>query len=188
MPGMNPLFNQYEVELDSIELPDAAVIGRIGGGVGMALEWMSHGRVAIAARAVGLSRWALGVARRHAHDRVVSGARLDDKQHIREFIVRSHVKIEAARALVGAAAAALDEGRLAAREAAVAKLYATESACEVIDDAIQVLGGRGWLTEYRLAEAYGEARMFRLVDGASEVLKESIFHLLPAGTVPGGSA
>lgn len=183
LPGMNPRLNPYEVEIDSIEVTDEAVIGgpgRIGGGTGMALEWMAHGRVAIAARAVGLSRWALGVARRHAHDRIVDGASLSEKQYIREFIVRSQVKVEAARSLVRTAAAALDDGQLGAREAAVAKLFATESACEVIDDAIQVLGGRGWLAEYGLIQAYGEARMFRLVDGASELMKETIFHLLPA--------
>jgi acyl-CoA dehydrogenase len=190
LPGMNPLADQYEVELAGIDLTDAAVLGgpaRVGGATGMALEWMAHGRIAIAARAVGLSRWALGVARRHAHARTIAGTRLSEHQYIREFIVGSYVKIEAARCLVRQAAAAVDSGRLAAREAATAKLYATESACEVIDDAIQVLGGRGWLTEYGLDWAYAEARMFRLVDGASEVMKETIFHLLPAGDGTGTS-
>lgn len=182
LPGMNPLADQYEVELADIELTDAAILGgpaRMGGASGMALEWMAHGRIAIAARAVGLSRWALGVARRHAHTRVIAGTRLSEHQYTREHIVSSYVKIEAARCLVHQAAAAVDSGCLAAREAATAKLYATESACEVIDDAIQVMGGRGWLTEYGLDRAYAEARMFRLVDGASEVMKETIFHLLP---------
>lgn len=190
LPGMNPLADQYEVELDSIDVTDAAVIGgprRVGGATGMALEWMAHGRVAIAARAVGLSRWALAVARRHAAARTIGGTRLDERQYIREFIVRSHVKIESARCLVQQAATAIDGGRLAARQAAMAKLSATEAACEVVDDAIQVLGGRGWLSEYGLEKAYADARMFRLVDGASEVMKETIFHLLPPVAPRGGS-
>jgi alkylation response protein AidB-like acyl-CoA dehydrogenase len=182
LPGMDPLYTQYEVELDSIELTDASVVGgadRVGGAAGVASEWLPYGRVCLAARAVGLGRWALNVAREHADERVVFGSKLSDKQYIREFIVRSDVKVEAARALVHKAATALDKGRLAVREAAMAKLYATESACEIIDDAMQVLGGRGWLTEFGLERAYREARLLRIVDGTSEMLKETLFHMPP---------
>jgi alkylation response protein AidB-like acyl-CoA dehydrogenase len=182
LPGMDPLYTQYEVELDSVELNDAAIVGgadRVGGAAGVASEWLPYGRVCLAARAVGLGRWALNVARKHADARVVFGAKLSEKQYIREFIVRSDIKIEAARALLAKAAAALDEGRLAVREAAMAKVCATESACEVIDDAMQVLGGRGWLVEYGLERAYREARLLRIVDGTSEMLKETLFHMPP---------
>jgi alkylation response protein AidB-like acyl-CoA dehydrogenase len=182
LPGMDPLLNQYEVELDSIELTDSAIVGgpgKVGGATGMALERMAYGRVAFAARAVGLSRWALSVAQKYADERMIGGERLSEKQYIREFIVGSYVRIEAARNLVRQAATALDAGQLAIREAALAKLYATESACKVIDDAMQVLGGRGWLSAYGLEQAYREARVFRLVDGSTEVLKETIFHLMP---------
>ncbi|WP_067460926.1 acyl-CoA dehydrogenase family protein [Actinomadura macra] len=187
LPGMDHRYDQYEVELDAVRVGDEAVLGgaaQIGGATGMAGERLTHGRVCLAARAVGLGGWALGVARRHAARRTVGGVRLADKQYIREFLVRSDVKLTAARALVRQAAADLDRHRLAMREAAMAKLWATESACEVIDDAMQVLGGRGWLSEYGLEQAYREARLFRIVDGTSEVLKETIFHL-PGGE--GGS-
>lgn len=189
LPGMDPLYEQYEIELDSVELTDAAVLGgpgQVGEAIGMAVEWLPYGRVSLAARAIGLSRWALGVARKHADERVIAGAKLSEKQYVRELIVRSDVKIEAARGLVRQAATALDEGRIAVREAAMAKLYATESACEVIDDAMQVLGGRGWLTEYGLERVYREARVFRMVDGASELLKETIFHVPPASRAEWG--
>lgn len=180
MPGMDPNYHAFHVELDSIALPDSAIIGgpgQIGGAIGQATEHMAHGRLVMAARAVGLSRWALTVARRHAATRRMAGGRLDDKQYVREFLVRSDVKITAARALVREAADALDKGQVGVREAAVAKLFATESACEVIDDAMQVLGARGWLSEYGLEQIYRESRAFRIADGASEVLKETIFHL-----------
>jgi alkylation response protein AidB-like acyl-CoA dehydrogenase len=180
---MDPLLNQYEVELESIGVTDSAIIGgpgRIGGATGMTIERSAYGRIGFAARALGLSRWALNVARRFAAQRTVGGVRLSEKQYIREFIVRSYLKIETSRSLVERAAAALDDGRLAVEEAALAKLHATESACEVIDDAMQVLGGRGWLSEYGLEQAYREARSLRIVDGTSEVLKETIFHLMPA--------
>lgn len=183
LPGMEPGYDPYEVELDGIEVGEEAVLGgpgQIGGANGMAIEWLPYGRVSLAARAIGLARWALGVARAHASQRRIAGGRLSDKQYIREFIVRSDVKIEASRALIRQAARALDEGGIAVREAAIAKLHATESACEVIDDAMQTLGGRGWLQEYGLERAYREARVFRMVDGASELLKETIFH------IPGG--
>jgi acyl-CoA dehydrogenase len=180
LPGMDVYADQYEVELDGIELGDEAVVGgleRVGGAAGLASEWLPYGRLSLAARAVGLSRFAFDVACRHAHDRRVFGTRLSDKQFIREFIVRSDVKLEAARCLVRQAAEAIDEGRMGVREAAIAKLYASESACEVVDDAMQVLGGRGWLTEYGLEQVYREVRLLRFVDGTSEMLKETIFHL-----------
>ncbi|MFD7507750.1 acyl-CoA dehydrogenase family protein [Streptomyces sp. NPDC059853] len=182
LPGMDEQYHQYEIELDSVVLSEAAVLGgpgKIGSATGMATQWLPYGRVNIAARSVGLSRWALGVARQHAAERVIGSGKLSDKQYIREFIVRSHVKIEAARLLVRQAAMALDKGEIGVRQAAVAKLYATESACEVIDDAMQTLGGRGWLREFGLEQAYREARVSRMVDGASELLKETVFHLLP---------
>lgn len=180
--GMDPDYKQYEIELDSLELPDSAVVGgvdRVGTAVGLATEMLPHGRLNIAARAVGLARWALDVARVHADRRLVDGVKLSEKQYIREFLVRSYIKIETSRLLVKQAASELDEGRIAVREAAMAKLHATESACEVIDDAMQTLGGRGWLTEFGLERAYREARVFRMVDGSSELLKDSVFHLMP---------
>jgi alkylation response protein AidB-like acyl-CoA dehydrogenase len=191
MPGMDPYADQYEVELDGLELDDNAVLGgleRVGGAAGLASEWLSYGRISLAARAVGMSRYSFDVARRHAADRRLAGTRLNQKQYIREFIVRSDVKLEAARCLLRLAADAIDDGRLAVREAAMAKLYATEAACEIVDDAMQVLGGRGWLTEYGLEQIYREARLLRIVDGTSELLKETIFHLPPSRPRPRISA
>lgn len=182
LPGMDPDYRQYEIELDSLELPESAVvggIGQVGTAMGLAMETLPHGRLNIAARAVGLARWALDVARVHADQRLISGVKLSEKQYIREFLVRSYIKIETSRLLVEQAASALDQGRIAVREAAMAKLQATESACEVIDDAMQTLGGRGWLTEFGLERVYREARVFRMADGSSELLKESVFHLMP---------
>lgn len=189
LPGMDPGYHAFEVELDGVRVGDDAVVGgpgQVGAGIGKASEGMAYGRLAMAARAVGLARYALDVARRHAAGRRIGGGRLDDKQYIREFLVRSDVKIEAARALVRQAADALDDGYAAVREAAVAKLFATESACQVIDDAMQVLGGRGWLEEFGLESVYREARAFRIADGASELLKETIFYL-PPSALPEGS-
>jgi alkylation response protein AidB-like acyl-CoA dehydrogenase len=188
LPGMDPNYHTFEVELDGIRVGDDAVvggIGQVGTGIGRASEGMAYGRLAVAARAAGLSRYALGVARRYAATRKIGGGRLDDKQYIREFLVRSDVKVEAARALVRQAADALDDGYAAVREAAVAKLFATESACQVIDDAMQVLGGRGWLEEFGLESIYREARTFRIADGASELLKETIFYLPPSAASDG---
>lgn len=183
LPGMHPGYQQYEVELAGVEVPDSAVLGGaalVGHGLAAAVEWLPYGRLGIAARAVGLATWALRIARGHARTRQLDGAPLENKQHIREFLVRSHVRIVASRALVAQAAEALDAGRIATLEAAVAKLHATETACAVIDDSMQVLGGRGWLAEFGLEAAYREARLFRVIDGTSEVQKETIFNLLPS--------
>jgi acyl-CoA dehydrogenase len=190
LPGMDPHYLAYDVVLDGIEVDADAVIGgpgSVGGAIGKVSEWMAFGRLAMAARAVGLSRYAWGIARDYARQRHVAGGRLSDKQYIREFLVRSDVKIEASRSLVRQAAQALDDGRVAVREAAIAKLHATESACEIIDDAIQTLGARGWLSEYGLEQTYREARAFRIADGSSEVLKETIFHLPPEAAAHGGA-
>jgi alkylation response protein AidB-like acyl-CoA dehydrogenase len=177
---MEPDYQQFEVELDGVELDGDAVVGGpagIGAAFGLAGDWLPYGRIALAARAVGLGEWALGVARRYAAGRELGGGRLDDKQYVREMLVRSDVDLTASWLLVREAAAALDANRVAVRETAVAKLHATETACRVVDNAIQVLGGRGWLSEYGLERAYREARLFRIVDGASELLKETIFTL-----------
>jgi alkylation response protein AidB-like acyl-CoA dehydrogenase len=180
--GMDPGYRAYEVFLEDIELTDDDIVGgpaEIGGAIGQVTEHMAYGRIAMAARAVGLAAFALDTARGYADRRISAGGKLSEKQYVREFIVSSDVKVEAARALVRQAADALDEGRVAARDAAIAKLFATESACEVVDAAIQTLGARGWLTEYGLERVYREVRGFRIADGASEVLKETIFFLPP---------
>lgn len=166
----------------SCRVPASALIGEPGRGLRVALGTLDVFRSTVGAAALGMARRAFDEAARHAKKRQISGRPLADLQMTQARLADMAVAVDASALLVYRAAWTRDSGApRVTREAAMAKLFATESAQRVIDDAVQLLGGRGVLADTPVERLYREVRALRIYEGTSEVQK-----LVIAGQLLGG--
>ncbi|SPH18403.1 putative acyl-CoA dehydrogenase fadE25 [Defluviimonas aquaemixtae] len=157
------------LKLDGVALPEAALIGEPGGGFKVAMTVLDHFRPTVGAAALGFARRALDAAVERARRPRPSGL-LADYQMVQGHVADMSLKIDAAALLVYRAAWAKDRGAARiSREAAMAKLYATEAAQEVVDMAVQLHGGDGVRTGIAVERLYREIRALRIYEGASDV-------------------
>ena len=160
------------LRLTDVRLPDAALIGEPGAGFRIAMTVLDHFRPTVGAAALGFARRALIEAVARVTSRHRFGAPLADLQMVQSHIADMALKIDAAALLVYRAAWAKDQGApRITREAAMAKLYATEAAQEVIDAAVQLHGGDGVRVGSTVESLYREVRALRIYEGASDVQK-----------------
>jgi len=159
------------LRFDNCLVPPEAVIGERGAGMRVALATLDIFRPSVGAAALGLARRALGESLARATARPMFGAHLADLQLIQAKIAQMALKIDAAALLVYRAAWVRDCGGQAriTREAAMAKLFATEAAQEIIDDAVQIWGAAGLVSGAVVENLYREIRAMRIYEGASEV-------------------
>jgi acyl-CoA dehydrogenase len=160
------------IRFDGCRIPAANLIGRPGDGFKIAMSSLDVFRSTVAAAALGFARRALDEAAARAKTRVAFGKPIADFQLIQEKIADMAVKIDAAALLVYRSAWTKDttKGRVT-REAAIAKLYATEAAQEVIDQAVQIFGGQGVVAGNVVERLYREIRALRIYEGTSEIQK-----------------
>jgi acyl-CoA dehydrogenase len=161
------------LRFDNCHVSPEAVIGERGAGMRVALATLDIFRPSVGAAALGLARRALGESLARAADRPMFGARLGDLQLIQAKIAGMATKIDAAALLVYRAAWMRDcagQARIT-REAAMAKLFATDAAQEIIDDAVQIWGAAGLVSGAVVENLYREIRAMRIYEGASEVQK-----------------
>jgi len=164
--GFKPLATN-EISLDAVRIPAAA---RLGGESGFDVGRMIDlGRVGIASLAVGLARGAFEFARDYAKERTAFGAPIAQKQAIAFLLARMAIEIDASRLLTWEAAAKLDRGEDATREAYLAKRYAARAALQIADDAVQVLGGHGYIRDFPVELWFRNARGFAAFDGMTIV-------------------
>ncbi|MEH3118908.1 MAG: acyl-CoA dehydrogenase family protein [Methylorubrum populi] len=154
---------------EGLELPDDAVLGRIGGGYRTALANLEVGRIGIAAQCVGMAQGALDIAVAYAKERRSFGSPIIAHQAVGFRLADLAARLEAARQLVLHAAALKDAGRPCLREASMAKLVASETAEAVCSGAIQTLGGYGYLEEYGVAKIYRDVRVCQIYEGTSDI-------------------
>lgn len=160
------------LSFDDCRLPEEALIGKPGAGFAMAMANLDIFRPTVAAAALGMGYRALDEATRRAKARHLFGAPLADLQLTQAALADSVAELEAAALLVLRAAWAKDRGKpRITREAAIAKMVATEHAQKVIDRAIQVFGGLGVKKGEKVEELYREIRALRIYEGATEVQK-----------------
>jgi alkylation response protein AidB-like acyl-CoA dehydrogenase len=145
------------------------LIGRQGRGFLIATEKFEWGRLGVAACAVGLAQAAVDYAARYARSREQFGQPIIGFQGVGFMLADMATSVAAARALVRAAAARRDRGDSYAVEGAKAKLFATETAMRVTTDAVQVLGGYGYIDEHPVERWMREAKMLQLVEGTSQM-------------------
>lgn len=160
------------LKLDEVELPDAALIGRPGEGFKIAMSVLDVFRSTVGAAALGFARRALDEALARVKSRQIGGAPMADLQLVQGHIAEMALEIDAAALLVYRAAWTKDSGAArVSREAAMAKLQATEAAQRVIDAAVQLHGGDGVRHGFAVESLYREIRALRIYEGASDVQK-----------------
>jgi len=157
------------VTLDDCFVPESARLGREGQGFVIALSGLDGGRVGIAALAVGIARAAFEAARDYAAQRAAFGQPIHQFQAVGFSLADMLTQIEAARFMTLRAAWLKDRGFRHTREAAMAKLFASEMAAKVTHDAIQVLGGYGYTKDYPVERYFRDARVTEIYEGTSEI-------------------
>ncbi|MDX1343807.1 MAG: acyl-CoA dehydrogenase family protein [Reinekea sp.] len=160
-----------QLVFNDIELPADALLGAEGQGYAIALGNLEGGRIGIAAQCVGMAQAAFDVAAAYANERESFGDTLMHHQAVGFRLAEMDTQIEAARQLVWHAARLKDEGRKALREAAMAKLFASEMAERVVSEAMQTLGGYGYLTDFPIEQIYRDVRVARIYEGTSDIQK-----------------
>ena len=152
-----------------LRVPVAARIGEEGKGFGIALRTLDHGRLGLAAHAVGAAQHLLDASVAYAKAREQFGAPIAVHQAIQWMLADAAIGIHAARLMVRDAAARSDRGERITDRAAMAKLFATEHLGRVADAAVQIHGGMGYMRELWIERAYRDARIYRIYEGTSEI-------------------
>jgi butyryl-CoA dehydrogenase len=158
-----------QIVFEDMALDADLMLGRAGEGYKIALANLEGGRIGIAAQSVGMARAAFTAARRYARDREAFGVKIIEHQAVAFRLVDMSVKIEAARHLVLHAAALRDAGQACLKEAATAKLFASEMAETVCSAAIQIHGGYGYLADFPVERIYRDVRVCQIYEGTSDI-------------------
>ena len=164
----------YEMHFDNVRVPVADRIGAEGEGFRLAADFLVRTRIPYAAGPIGIAQRALHIAIDWARRRETFGVRLADRQAVQWMVVDSEIALRSARLLTWQAAWKADRGEDVRIEASIAKIQATETAFEVVDRCIQILGGVGLAREMPLERWLRDLRVKRLGEGASEVQKMMI--------------
>jgi acyl-CoA dehydrogenase len=171
---MSPYQNPAELTFEGVEVSEANILGKEGFGFYSAVKGINGARLQIAGSALGIAQMFLDRSLEYANDRVAFEQPIGKNQFVQGMIVDSYAELEMARLLVYQCAEAIDEGADGRREAALAKLVATEMVGRVADRAIQVHGGNGFMTELGLEPWYRDVRAMRLYEGTSEILRANV--------------
>ncbi|WP_436909870.1 acyl-CoA dehydrogenase family protein [Halosimplex marinum] len=163
-----------ELRFDEMEVPADRRLGEEGEGFVQALKTLNGGRITIAARSIGLAQAALDDALAYARDREQFDQPISEFQAIQHKLADMDTKIRAARYLMHAAADRKMRGERYVKEAAQAKLYASEMAREVCNEAIQIHGGYGYTRDFAVERYYRDAKLSEIYEGTSEVLRNTI--------------
>jgi len=158
-----------QIVLEDCRLPADHMLGEEGQGYRIALSNLEGGRIGIAAQAVGMARSAYEQARAYALERTAMGKPIAEHQAVAFRLADMATRIESARQLVLHAAALRDAGRPCLKEAAMAKLQASEMAEAVCSDAIQIHGGYGYLEDYPVERIYRDVRVCQIYEGTSDI-------------------
>ncbi|MFK4226059.1 acyl-CoA dehydrogenase family protein [Streptomyces sp. NPDC019890] len=158
-----------QLHFDGVRVPDSRRIGDEGQGFAIALSALDSGRLGIAACAIGVAQAALDEAVSYATGREQFGRPIADFQGLRFMLADMATRIEAGRALYLAAARLRDAGRPFSRQAAMAKLFCTDTAMSVTTDAVQVLGGYGYTLDFPVERYMREAKVLQIVEGTNQI-------------------
>ncbi|OGQ21624.1 MAG: acyl-CoA dehydrogenase [Deltaproteobacteria bacterium RBG_16_71_12] len=154
---------------EGCRIPKANLLGEPGAGFKIARGTLDGGRIGIAAQALGIAQAALETAVAYAKERKAFGEPIAKLQAIQFKLADMAMRLEAARLLTWRAATLKDQGAKYTKEAAMAKLAASETSTFVAHQAIQVLGGNGYVTEYPVERHYRDARITEIYEGTSEI-------------------
>ncbi len=161
--------NTCELVFEDCEVPEENVMGPVGGGVGVLMSGLDYERAVLAAGAIGLCQAALEVVVPYVHDRKQFGRPIGEFQLMQAKLADMYVKTNAARAYIYAVAKACDAGKTTRKDAAGAILFAADVAVEVTMEAIQALGGNGYIMDYPTGRLARDAKLYQIGAGTNEI-------------------
>jgi len=158
-----------QIVFENCRVPAANLIGEEGEGYKIALSSLEGGRIGIAAQSIGMARAAFEAALKYAKERTAFGKPIFEHQAVNFRLADMATQIEAARSLVLHAAELRDAGQPCLKEAAMAKLFASEMAERVCSDAIQIHGGYGYVADFPVERIYRDVRVTQIYEGTSDI-------------------
>jgi butyryl-CoA dehydrogenase len=158
-----------QILFEDCHVPAANLIGDEGAGYKIALSGLEGGRIGIAAQSLGMARAAYEAALKYARERVAFGQPIFDHQAVQFRLADMATQLEAARQLIHHAAALKDVGEPCLKQAAMAKLFASEMAERVCSDAIQIHGGYGYVADFPVERIYRDVRVCQIYEGTSDI-------------------
>jgi hypothetical protein len=158
-----------QILLEDCRVPAANLIGDEGAGYKIALSGLEGGRIGIASQSLGMARAAYEAALAYAKERVAFGKPIYEHQAVQFRLADMATQLEAARQLIHHAARLKDAGRPCLKEAAMAKLFASEMAERVCSDAIQIHGGYGYVADFPVERIYRDVRVCQIYEGTSDI-------------------
>ena len=171
-----------EVYFDNVQLGDDRRISEVGQGFALAMNTLDHTRITIAAQAIGLAQGAFDVATKYAHERHQFGKPIFDFQAIQFMLADMAMNIEAARLLTYSAAIKSENGEKDLRFfSAASKCFASDMAMKVTEDAIQVLGGYGYVTDYPVERMMRDTKLTQIYEGTNQIQRIVMARNLPNG-------
>jgi alkylation response protein AidB-like acyl-CoA dehydrogenase len=160
-----------QILFENCRVPAANLLAEEGMGLKIALSGLEGGRIGIASQSVGMARAAFEAALKYSKERVAFGQPIFEHQAVQFRLAEMAMKIEAARQLIWHAASLKDAGQPCLKEAAMAKLFASEMAEAVCSDALQVHGGYGYVSDFPVERIYRDVRVTQIYEGTSDVQK-----------------
>jgi alkylation response protein AidB-like acyl-CoA dehydrogenase len=160
-----------QILFDNCRIPAENLIGEEGQGYKIALSGLEGGRIGIASQSVGMARAAFEAALAYARERETFGKPIFEHQSVQFKLAEMATRIEAARQLIRHAASMKDAGLPCLKEAAMAKLFASEMAERVVSDAMQVFGGYGYVSDFPVERIYRDVRVCQIYEGTSDIQK-----------------
>ena len=161
-PTAELIFTDYRVS-------KANQLGEVGRGFNIAMETLNHGRISVGAQSVGMAQRAFEIAAKYALERKQFGKEIATFQGIQFKLAEMQAKLHAARIVTYEAAWKKDQGLSVVKDAAIAKMYASEVGTEIAHAAIQILGGYGYTHEYNVERIYRDVRLCEIFEGTNEV-------------------
>jgi acyl-CoA dehydrogenase len=161
--------NTTEVYFQDVRVPAENRLGEEGEGFKIAMMTLDRTRPELAAGAVGVARAALDHAVRYAGERQQFGQPIAQLQGVQFMLAEMARDVEAARLLAWQAAWLVDSGQRAARQSAIAKLFATDTAMQVATDAVQIFGGNGYMRDYPVEKLMRDAKVFQIYEGTNQI-------------------
>ncbi|MFC4930633.1 acyl-CoA dehydrogenase family protein [Massilia sp. GCM10023247] len=160
-----------QIVFDNCRIPARNLIGEKGMGYKIALSGLEGGRIGIASQSVGMARAAFEAALAYAKERTSFGKAIFEHQSVQFRLSEMAMQIEAARQLILHAASMKDAGLPCLKEAAMAKLFASEMAERVVSNAMQVFGGYGYVADFPIERIYRDVRVCQIYEGTSDIQK-----------------
>jgi len=158
-----------ELVFEDCEVPAENVLGTVGGGVNVLMSGLDYERVVLAGGSLGIMRACLDLVLPYVHERKQFGQPIGEFQLIQAKLADMYTALNACRAYVYAVARACDRGQTTRKDAAGAILYAAEAATRMALDAIQILGGSGYINEYPTGRLLRDAKLYEIGAGTSEI-------------------